>query len=135
MFAVNAMQRNVRLCFAILLVAAIVRTTDAQEQGIDPAKAKQYFDEARTICQRDGGKLWGKSLCGPMLFVDPDTRSVIANQADAEGRLIAEGGLFVAKLPPEISIANTEMTWAGVHWTTIMWPLPESPTARVRLMM
>ena len=135
MFAVNAMQRNVRLCFAILLVAAIVRTTDAQEQGIDPAKAKQYFDEARTICQRDGGKLWGKSLCGPMLFVDPDTRSVIANQADAEGRLIAEGGLFVAKLPPEISIANTAMTWAGVHWTTIMWPLPESPTARVRLMM
>lgn len=135
MFIVNARQRSVRLCFAILLVVAIVPAAGAQEQSIDLAKAKQYFDEAHSICERDGGKLWGKSLCGPMLLVDPDTRSAVANQADAEGRLTAENGLFTAKLPPEIGIANTAMTWAGVHWTMIMWPLPDNPTARSRLMM
>jgi len=117
MFAVNIMQRNVRLFFAIVIVAAIVRVAGAQEQSIDLTKAKQYFDEARNICERDGGKLWGKSLCGPMLFVDPDTRSVVANQADAEGRLTADDGIFTGKLPAEISIANTAMTGAGVHWT------------------
>lgn len=124
------------LWFAAWLLAGITHTAaDAQEQSIDLAKAKQYFDEAHSICTHDGGKLWGKSLCGPMLFVDPETRQVAANQADAERRLTPYSGIFSGKLPAELNIANTAITWAGVHWTMIMWPLPESPTARDRLMM
>ena len=56
----------------------------AQSQSIDLVQAKRYFDEARKICESDAGKLWDKSLCGPMLFADPDTRSLAANQADSE---------------------------------------------------
>jgi hypothetical protein len=129
------MAGKARLALTFIALIASAGLARAQEQGIDPAKAKQYFEESHAICQRDAGKLWGKSLCGPMLFVDPDTKSIVANQADTEGRLTAENGIFVAKLPPEMSVANTAMTWAGVHWTMIMWPLPDNPTARARLMM
>lgn len=129
----QAMRRMVR--FLLLLSPLIAHTAVAQERGINPVQAKQYFDETRAICDHDGGKLWGKSLCGPMLFVDPDTRQAVANQVDADGRLTSSDRIFAGKLPPEINMANTAMNWAGVHWTMIMWPLPDSPTARARLMM
>jgi len=107
----------------------------AQSQSIDLVQAKRYFDEARKICESDAGKLWDKSLCGPMLFADPDTRSLAANQADSESWLKAQNGVFAGKLPEEVNIANTATSWAGVHWTMVMWPLPESPTRRARLLM
>ena len=116
--------------------AAIVpQIAGAQSKAIDVAQAKQYFDEARRICESDAGNLWGKSLCAPMIFADPQTRGVVANQADAESRLKEQDGVFVGELPPEVNPANTAMTWAGTKWTMIIWPLPASPTARARLMM
>lgn len=57
----------------------------AAQQLFDLGLAQIYFEEARTMCERDGGKLWGKSLCGPMIFVDAETRGLVANQPDAEG--------------------------------------------------
>lgn len=107
----------------------------AQAGGIDSAKARQYFGEVRKACQGDAGRLWNKSLCGPMLFADPATNSVVANQADAEGRLQPQDGVFIGKLPPKMNPANTNLQWAGVHWTMVMWPLPENPVTRTRLMM
>jgi hypothetical protein len=118
-------------CFA----AIAPQISGAQPKGIDVAQAKQYFDEARGICEKDAGKLWGKSLCAPMIFADPQTRGVVANQADAQSRLKEQNGVFVGELPPEVSPANTAMNWAGTKWTMIMWPLPASPTTRARLMM
>ena len=42
-------------CFA----AIAPQISGAQPKGIDVAQAKQYFDEARGICEKDAGKLWG----------------------------------------------------------------------------
>jgi hypothetical protein len=124
-----------RCGFAVLVLLVAPHVVVAQAQGIDATRAKQYFDEARKICESDDGKLWGKNLCGPMLFADPGTRSVTANQPDAGSRLKAQNGVFEGKLTDEVNIANTATSWAGVHWTMVAWPLPESPTARARLMM
>ena len=129
------MQPDKRLGLAVLVLMLMIQSGAAQARGIDLAQAKQYFEEARAICQRDAGKLWGKSLCGPMMFVDPATRSLAANQADAESRLTPENGIFTGALPAAVNIANTAISWAGVRWTMIMWPLPESPTVRARLML
>jgi len=118
-------------CFA----AIAAQIAGAQSKAIDVAQAKQYFDEARRICEKDAGELWGKNLCAPMILADPQTRGVVANQADAESRLKEQNGVFVGELPPEVNPANTAMTWAGTKWTMIIWPLPASPTARARLMM
>ncbi len=129
------LQKTLGCGLAVLVLLATPHVVAAQAQGIDSTKAKQYFDEASKICESDGGKLWGRSLCGPMLFADPDARSVVANQPDADSRLRAQNGVFVGNLPAEVNIANTAMSWAGVRWTMVTWPLPESPTARARLMM
>jgi hypothetical protein len=43
--------------------------------------------------------------------------------------------LFVLdKLPDEVNIVNSAVSWSGVHWTMVMWPPPENPQARARLM-
>lgn len=120
----------------ITMVLAPLAAAQAQEQRtINLPLARKYFVEAEMICRRDDGRLWGRSLCGPVLFVDAETREVVANQADKEGRLAAQGGAFVGKLPEEMGTANTAVNWAGVRWTMIMWPLPANRYARSRLML
>ena len=66
-----------------------------QSPAIDLDLAKTYFAEARRLAEADGGKLWGKSLAGPLLFVEPRTRYAVAIQADAEKKLKPVGGVFV----------------------------------------
>ena len=128
-----------RLC--LLVVSALLAVmlpfqsgAVTQDSPIDTTLAYQYFQEAQALCSRDNGKLWGVSLCGPMLFVDRKTRAVVANQADTEGILTKSGNVFVGKLPAKVIIANTATDWAGVKWTMIIFPLPEDKYRRANLM-
>jgi len=107
----------------------------AQQPPIDLKRAQEYFGDAQTASRRDHGALWGVELCGPILFADPETRAVVANQADGEGRLERRDGVYVGKLPDAVGVANTATQWAGVAWTMVMWPLPELRQPRVRLLM
>ena len=76
-----------RFAFSILLVLAQAAVACSQSapagksSPIDLELAKTYFAEARQLAERDGGRLWGKSLAGLLLFVEPRTRFVVANQA------------------------------------------------------
>jgi hypothetical protein len=103
------------------------------EGAIDPALARRYFDEAQSLCAADANRVWGVSLCGPLLFADPKTRSVAANKIDLEGMLKPSGGAFVGTLPARVNIAYTAVEWAGVKWTMLIWPLPEDKFERGRL--
>ncbi len=105
------------------------------ETGLPLAEARDRLAEARALCAADGGRTWGTSLCGPMMVVDPNTRAVVANQADVEGRLHEQGGVFVGALPAGVNAANTSVAWAGVRWTQILWPLPQDRAQRAVLMM
>jgi hypothetical protein len=129
--------RNLNL-FVVLALLAILASfqsrTLAQNSPIDTALASQYFQEAQALCNRDNGRLWGVSLCGPMLFVDRKTRTVVANQADKEGILRKSGNVFVGQLPAKVNIANTATEWAGVKWTMVIFPLPEDKIRRANLM-
>jgi hypothetical protein len=93
------------------------------QSPIDPAQAREVFARARALSQKDGGKLWGKTLYGPILLVDPQTRRVVANQADASGLLQASDGLYTGSLPENVIIANSPTQWAGIRWTMLKWPL------------
>lgn len=125
----------ISVSFALLAVVLPLHSrVVAQSSAIDTTLAYQYFQEAQTLCNRDNGKLWAVSLCGPMLFVDRKTRTVVANQADAEGSLTKNGNVFVGKLPAKVQIANTAIDWAGVKWTMIIFPLPEDRYRRANLM-
>lgn len=134
------MIKRCRVCawLLLLLIAQGASLSEAAGQDADArlALAQAYFQEAATICGQDRGKLWGISLCGPMLFVEPQTRAVFANQADQQGRLTKSGEVFTGRLPEEINVANTSTEWAGVKWTMIMWgALSSNKYGRARLML
>ncbi|MDB5433696.1 MAG: hypothetical protein JWP35_4812 [Caulobacter sp.] len=103
---------------------------DAASTAFSWANADALFEDARVICTRDNGRLWGHTLCGPMMLVEPESRAVIANQADGEGVLKADGGAFTGVLPLVVNLANTPTEWAGVRWTQILWPLMGTHEAR-----
>ena len=93
----------------------------------------QALREAEAICRGDNGALWGVSLRGPMLLVDPATRAVVANQPGGKNELKPEGEVFVGSLPDQVNVANTAVDWAGTKWTMIMLPLPEEKYRRAAL--
>jgi hypothetical protein len=102
----------------------------ARADGIPTAKAAGVFSEANRLCRQDHGRLWGRSLCGPILFVDPESLAVAANHRDADGALTPAGGVFIGRLPPGSPVANTAATWSGTLWTEVVWPLPEDAVRR-----
>ena len=73
-------RRHFNLPLLAMLAAAIV--ADAQVQ---PQLAKHYFEEATKLCERDAGRLWGVSLCGPLVIFDPRTGTRATNQPEPEG--------------------------------------------------
>lgn len=121
-------------CLAMILVSFWVPLASAQDSPIELAMAREAFENARALSGADDGRLWGVSLYGPLL-VDPETRFVVANKLDKEGRLTENGGVFVGRLPEGESIANTAYRWAGVTWAMLMWPLPTSRSARARILV
>lgn len=121
--------------FGLLFLAVLQAPPSASASPIDLAEAKAAFALHARLAAADGGALWGHSLGGPMLFVEPRTRFAVGSQADAEGKLKAQDGVFVGTLPAEVPIANFATRWAGVQWAMILWPLPKDPAERAVLLM
>jgi hypothetical protein len=106
------------------LVAIFLSVSPAAAQ-IDQKRAESYFQEAAALCAREGGRLWGVSLCGPMVFADPSTHTIATSQPPPN-----------APRPSVLGFANTAVEWGGTRWTTIVWTfIPESAEARGRLML
>ncbi|MBB4084196.1 hypothetical protein [Brevundimonas lenta] len=103
-----------------LLIAGLLAVAGAA-QAQTPAET---FARARMVCEADGGALWGVDLCGPILLVDPATRTLYATRAGASDALKPDGDVFTGVLPTEINIANTALDWDGVRWAMLMTPLP-----------
>src|SRR5436853_1638458 len=103
------------MLIASLLLASALNTP------IPLDRARNAFAEARLASDEDGGKMWGRALYGPMIFVDPPSRFAVANQADAGGVLKEDRGVFAGTLPNDVVIANTAVNWSSVHWTMVMW--------------
>ncbi|MCW3054135.1 MAG: hypothetical protein JWN14_3305 [Chthonomonadales bacterium] len=100
------------------------------------ARSKQYFAEGKAASEADGGKLWGKPLYGPTIFVDAETRTLYANQADRENRLQEREGVYIGQGGPEFPLANTAHRFGGVDWTVIiLGNMSSGATDRARLMM
>src|SRR5437763_6171448 len=124
-----------KIAVCCLFLLTCVTCLIAQSSAIDTKLAQQYFRQLEQTSDRDGGKTWGLSLYGPILFVDPGSGSIVANQADDENKLVAGDGVFIGTLPKDISPANTAIDWAGVHWTMVMWPVSEFRQPRERLLL
>ena len=93
---------------------------------VDSAVAARYFREARTLCERDGGQLWGISLCGPMVIADGPSKTLAASQPVPDGRW-----------PAALGYANAALLWGEQRWSTYVWSLipADNPRARAILLL
>lgn len=89
--------------------------------SIDVPAAQRAFAEIDAMCAADRGRLWGRSLCGPMTFANAQTREAV-RRAHVE--------LEETKVPDTIGIANTAVEWDGTRWTMVLWPLPQGTVSR-----
>lgn len=104
----------------------VTMIADAAVAQVDDARAAVYFEEAAVLCEREGGRLWGVSLCGPMVFADPVTGTIATNQPAPE-----------APRPRVLGYANAALEWGDERWSTFVWQMiPEDDeAARARLML
>jgi len=125
----------VSICRTALATVALAALAAAPARGaVDPKAAAAVFQEAKTLCTRDHGVFWGRSLCGPIMLVDPNDRGVTANQADPGQVLKEHAGVFTGVLPPAVDLADTPTEWSGLLWTQLLWPLsPDTEQRHVTL--
>lgn len=95
----------------------------------------EVFREAHQAWAAEEGRIWGKSLAGPLLLVDPKTRQVWASEADGEGQLKDQQGIFTGILPKNVVVSNTAMEWAGKRWSMVLLPLPDKAVERQVLLI
>jgi len=90
-----------------------------------PEKASQYFESIEEICNRDNGKLWGKNLYGPIMFVERTSRRIVANQPDNEGLLKGKDGVYTGIYPKELILNNAPVKFGGTIFAMVPLPAEE----------
>src|SRR5918996_3889415 len=105
---------------AILAYVVIGHPPPAVAQ-VDQQRAQEYFKEAQALCERDGGRLWGVSLCAPMVIADRGTQTFATSQPAPEGAR-----------PRVLGIVNAPVQWGGATWAAYIWDDVVNRTPRAR---
>ena len=99
-----------RYHFHTLPLLVLLGAATAADAQVQPELARRWFEEATKLCERDAGRLWGMSLCGPMVIVDQATRTRATSQPEPEGP------------PPRFpGFVDGPVSWGGLRWFS--WPL------------
>lgn len=106
----------------LLVLLAVSCSRDKLTTYFTPEKAVYYFNKVETICNDDGGKLWGKNLYGPIMYVDRISRKLYANQQDKEGILKLKDGVYTGDYPGERIINMGDIEFGGTLFAMV--PLP-----------
>jgi hypothetical protein len=112
--------RTPALCTAIAACVAIGCPTTAVAQ-VDQQRAQAFFKEAQAICERDGGRLWGFSICAPMVIGDARTRTFATSQPAPD-----------APRPNLIGILNGPIQWGDTMWAAVTWDTIANWPAKTR---
>ena len=64
---------EIRRHFNTLPLLVLLGAAAAANAQVQPQLAQRWFEEVTKLCERDAGRLWGVSLCGPMVIVDQAT--------------------------------------------------------------
>src|SRR5215475_6620010 len=110
------------LTCAAIAASVIIGLPPPAAAQVDQERAQELFKDAQAVCEREGVRLWGLSLCGPMVIGDARTQTIATSQPAPEGprpRLV--GGL------------NAPVTWGGVTWGSYAWDtLANAPPRHAR---
>jgi hypothetical protein len=102
-------------CNHAAFLLALLGATAVNAQ-VDPQLAQRYFEEATMLCERDAGRLWGVSLCGPMVIFDQATGTRATSQPEPEGTT-----------PRFPGFADGPVSWGGLRWFVwLVWMLPQN---------
>jgi hypothetical protein len=126
------------ICRLTSVAVVIAATTTARGQPLPPvdlAAAERLFQATDAACRREGGRLWGASLCGPVMLIDPRSRAFVSNTQPGDAPDGATSSLWTATYPGTEGIANTSVSWRGRWWAQVMLPLPEAPEQAVALLL
>lgn len=94
---------------SLLQLIFICMATVASAQ-VDQQRATEYFKEAQALCERDNGRLWGISICGPMVIFDMQTKTIATSKtAPDETR------------PRLLGLVNAPIQWGGETWGAYIW--------------
>src|SRR5688500_5101416 len=97
-----------------LFVLVLLGAAAAADAQVQPQLAERYFKEATKLCERDAGRLWGVSLCGPLVIVDQRTGTRATSQPEPDGP--------VPRFP---GLADGPVTWGGMRWFSMpLYMLP-----------
>jgi len=107
-------------CMAILMSMVIGHALPAVAQ-VDQQRAQEYFKEVQALCERDGGRLWGVSLCRPMVIGDMRTQTMATSQPAPEGAR-----------PQVVGLVNAPIEWGGATWGAYVWDFMVNGTPRFR---
>ena len=76
---------------------------------VDHRRAQEFFKDVQAVCEREGKRLWGMSMCGPMVIHDSRTQTIATSQPAPEGPR------------PRLLGLNAPLQWGGVTWAAYMW--------------
>src|SRR5438046_5017745 len=107
---------KIRYHFNTLPLLVLLGAAAAARAQVQPQLAKRYFEEATKLCERDAGRLWGVSLCGPMVIVDRATGTRATSQPEPAG-----------PVPRLQGFVDGPVTWGGSRWFSFpLSMLPEN---------
>jgi hypothetical protein len=105
---------------AVVMYLAMGRALPAVAQ-VDQQRAAEYFKEAQALCERDGGRLWGVSICAPMVIGDARTQTFATSQPPPD-----------APRPKLIGLLNGPIQWGDTMWAALTWDTLANWPARTR---
>jgi hypothetical protein len=105
-----------------IFVWGMLGHTKAAVAQVDQQRAQAFFKEAQALCERDGGRLWGVSVCAPMVIADRRTQTFATSQPAPE-----------APRPREVGFVNAPIQWGGATWGAYMWDDLVNATPRHRM--
>jgi hypothetical protein len=113
------------LLIPIMLISVLSCKQETGTTYMTAERALYYFDAINKICLEDAGDLWGKDLCGPLMFVDPTTRKITANVQDSEKLLKLKDGVYTGTYPKEKLIDIIAFEFGGTLYGTVRLPRTE----------
>jgi hypothetical protein len=106
---------------AAIAVSMLIGHSLSSAAQVDERRAQEYFKEAQALCERDGGRLWGVSICAPMVIGDARTQTFATSQPPPD-----------APRPPLVGLVNGPVQWGDAMWAAITWDTIANWPARTR---
>ncbi|MCL2682840.1 MAG: hypothetical protein FWE63_05065 [Bacteroidales bacterium] len=125
--------KQIKLTALFTLLFLFAKCEGRQKEQSLHKNIPAFFSEIKEATQKNKD-LWGIDLYGPMLFIDPQTRQLFANEPDMAGALKPDGSIYSGFLPNNVNFANTAIDWNGKRWAMIMLPLPKNKQERITLL-